>query len=201
MRRLLLLRLRPGGRGLPALGPLRLPTLGPVGLPTLGLPATRTAASGEHREARSAAQPPAEPERDWVGPPDRDSNLRPVRVGRRPAESPLELQLRELRGDTEAWSHHFWSEQNLTFSREKQKFIVKRLRDKGLGTHDEDGSKRSLSVEEMAEFYKGFLDDNYTKHLNYNKEWYRRNFTMTWMMGRVAVLRAWRFVLSGGRPR
>ncbi|KAK7903978.1 hypothetical protein WMY93_016585 [Mugilogobius chulae] len=52
--------------------------------------------------------------------------------------------------------------------------------------------RRSLDSEEMAVFYKSFLDRNRIRHRNYNKEWYRRNFTITFLMARVTLQNVWK---------
>ncbi|XP_062903925.1 cytochrome c oxidase assembly factor 8 [Mobula hypostoma] len=137
-------------------------------------------------------QPPKDSHFDWVGPPDRFSNLRYVKFHIPKNESKLERQLRKLRIDTQNWNQKFWSNQNVVFNKEKEEFIHSCLRAKGLGLRDEEGRKNTLTAEEMAEFYKEFLNRNYEKHVNYNKEWYRRNFTITWLMGRAVLQNAWR---------
>ncbi|XP_036398846.1 cytochrome c oxidase assembly factor 8 [Megalops cyprinoides] len=146
----------------------------------------------ERTGKRSNFVPVASSKHDWIGPPDRLSNLRPIIYHIPENETPLERQLRHMRQETEDWNHQFWANQNLTFSKEKDEFIHMCLKAKGLNRRDENGRKRTLSSEEMAVFYKDFLDKNCTKHANYNKEWYRRNFTITLLMGRVALHRAWR---------
>ncbi|XP_006003404.1 cytochrome c oxidase assembly factor 8 isoform X2 [Latimeria chalumnae] len=138
--------------------------------------------------------PPAESCHDWIGPPDRFSNLRPIIFHIAKCETPLECRLRELRQETQEWNQHFWADQNLAFSKEKQEFIHSCLKAKGLQLRDEDGRKRTLSAEEMAEFYEEFLNKNFWKHANYNKEWYKRNFAITFLLGQVALQRAWRKV-------
>ncbi|XP_041070744.1 cytochrome c oxidase assembly factor 8 isoform X1 [Carcharodon carcharias] len=137
-------------------------------------------------------QPPANSHHDWVGPPDKFSNLRPIKFYSLKNESKLEQQLRKLRIETQNWNQKFWSNQNITFNQEKEKFIHSRLKAKGIGLRDEEGRKNTLSAEEMADFYKEFLDINYKKHVNYNKEWYKHNFTITWLMGRAVLQSAWR---------
>lgn len=109
-------------------------------------------------------------------------------------ETQLEKRLRHLRQETEDWNHEFWSKQNLTFSKEKETFISSQLKAKGLTMRDEQGRRRSLDSEEMAVFYKNFLDTNRIRHANYNKEWYRRNFTITMLMARVALHNMWRAI-------
>ncbi|XP_053331221.1 cytochrome c oxidase assembly factor 8 [Spea bombifrons] len=136
--------------------------------------------------------PPADSKNDWIGPPDRHSNLRPVRYFIPKDESKLERKLRALREETQAWNQRFWANQNLTFHQEKEEFIIERLNSLGLGERDEEGRKRTLNAEEMATFYRDFLSKNFERHARYNREWYKRNFTITFLMGKVTLLRAWK---------
>uniref|UniRef100_A0A3Q0T0Z0 Cytochrome c oxidase assembly factor 8 n=1 Tax=Amphilophus citrinellus TaxID=61819 RepID=A0A3Q0T0Z0_AMPCI len=143
---------------------------------------------------RSAYRPEPSSTHDWVGPPNPLSNLRPIVYHIPENETELEKRLRNLRQETEDWNHNFWAKQNITFSKEKEAFIISQLKAKGLTLRDEDGRRRSLSSEEMAMFYKNFLDKNRLRHANYNKEWYRRNFTITLLMARVTLNSVWRTV-------
>lgn len=43
----------------------------------------------------------------------------------------------------------------------------------------------------MADFYKEFLSKNFQKHMYYNRDWYKRNFAITFFMGKVALERIW----------
>ncbi|XP_021257721.1 apoptogenic protein 1, mitochondrial isoform X2 [Numida meleagris] len=113
--------------------------------------------------------PPAGSCRDWIGPPDKRSNLRPVIFHVPSHESPLERRLRELREETQAWNQRFWARQNTAFQREKEEFIYSRLKAKGLETRDKTGQKVTLNAEEMADFYKDFLRKNFRKHMHYNR--------------------------------
>ncbi|XP_023149818.2 cytochrome c oxidase assembly factor 8 [Amphiprion ocellaris] len=142
----------------------------------------------------STFRPAASSTHDWIGPPNPLSNLRPIVYHVPENESELEKRLRHLRQETEDWNHEFWTKQNITFSKEKEAFIISQLQAKGLTLRDEDGRRRALNSEEMAKFYKSFLDNNRTRHANYNKEWYRRNFTITLLMARVALNSMWRTI-------
>ncbi|XP_056401392.1 cytochrome c oxidase assembly factor 8 isoform X1 [Hyla sarda] len=133
--------------------------------------------------------PPVDSKYDWVGPPDRYSNIRPIRFFVPADESPLERKLRELRQETQDWNQKFWANQNLTFIKEKEIFILSKLHALGLGQKDEKGRKRTLDAEVMADFYKAFLSKNFAKHAQYNREWYKRNFTITLLMGQVTLKR------------
>ncbi|XP_073426206.1 cytochrome c oxidase assembly factor 8 [Dendrobates tinctorius] len=134
--------------------------------------------------------PPVDSKYDWIGPPDRYSNLRPIKYFVPADESPLERKLRDLRQETENWNQRFWANQNLTFLKEKEEFIISNLHALGLGQRDEEGRKRTLDAEVMAYFYKDFLSKNFTKHSQYNREWYKRNFTITFLMAQVTLQRA-----------
>ncbi|KAM8921362.1 cytochrome c oxidase assembly factor 8 [Pelodytes ibericus] len=136
--------------------------------------------------------PPADSRCDWIGPPDRYSNLRPMRYFIPKCETKLERKLRELRLETQDWNHKFWANQNLTFLKEKEEYIIARLKALGLKERDEEGHKRTLNAEEMAEFYRDFLSKNLENHTKYNREWYWRNFTITFLMGKVKLSRAWK---------
>ncbi|KAG7277728.1 hypothetical protein CRUP_023016 [Coryphaenoides rupestris] len=103
-------------------------------------------------------------------------------------------RLRRLRQQTEIWNHEFWAQQNITFSKEKDEYISSQLKARGLALCDEKGRRYTLTSEDMAVFYKSFLDMNRTRHANYNNEWYRRNFTITLLMGRVALTNAWKSI-------
>ncbi|KAM9354753.1 cytochrome c oxidase assembly factor 8 [Pholidichthys leucotaenia] len=154
--------------------------------------------AAKHDEApqRSVVRPEPSSTHDWVGPPNPLSNLRPIIYHIPENETELEKRLRNLRQETEDWNHNFWTNQNINFTKEKEAFIISQLKRKGLTLRDEDGRRQSLSSEEMAVFYKSFLDKNRTRHANYNKEWYRRNFTITFLMARVALNSMWRTVIE-----
>ncbi|XP_043345289.1 uncharacterized protein LOC122454769 isoform X1 [Cervus canadensis] len=112
--------------------------------------------------------PPRKSRHDWIGPPDKYSNLRPIHFYIPENESPLEQKLRELRQETQEWNQQFWADQNLTFHKEKEEFVRSRLKAKGLDLRTESGQKATLNAEEMADFYKEFLSKNFQKHMYYN---------------------------------
>ncbi|KAM4662250.1 cytochrome c oxidase assembly factor 8 [Discoglossus pictus] len=144
------------------------------------------------RTQTASFTPPPDSQHDWIGPPDRLSNLRPIKYFISKFESQLEKKLRELRQETEDWNHRFWAYQNVTFIKEKEEFIHSRLKALGLEERDADGRKRTLNAEEMADFYRDFLSKNYEKHAQYNRAWYKRNFAITFLMGQVSLQRAWK---------
>ena len=52
---------------------------------------------------------------DWVGPRDRDSNMRLIKFHVPPTETALEKDYRLMREDTQNWHHEFWSKHNRNF--------------------------------------------------------------------------------------
>ncbi|XP_053923837.1 cytochrome c oxidase assembly factor 8 isoform X2 [Cuculus canorus] len=150
---------------------------------------------GERQESAGLGfRPPAHSCNDWIGPPDKHSNLRPIIFYVPPDESPLERRLREARQEAQECNQRFWARQNRTFCQEKEEFIYSRLKAKGLEMRDKTGQKATLNAEEMADFYKDFLSKNFRKHMQYNRDWYKRNFTITFLMGQVALMRALRWL-------
>ncbi|KAF5926479.1 hypothetical protein HPG69_018382 [Diceros bicornis minor] len=189
--------------------------------------------------------PPRKSCHDWIGPPDKYSNLRPVHFYIPENESPLEQKLRELRQETQEWNQQFWANQNLTFRKVSSGFSGSQLTllsgsqlstvlavptceasgyvdpihriCKSIGLFGQDtkldrqlkvaprpvlrtlgfllfrtrGHKATLNAEEMADFYKEFLSKNFQKHMYYNRDWYKRNFAITYFMGKVALERIW----------
>uniref|UniRef100_A0A663FCX0 Cytochrome c oxidase assembly factor 8 n=1 Tax=Aquila chrysaetos chrysaetos TaxID=223781 RepID=A0A663FCX0_AQUCH len=149
--------------------------------------------AGSGRRARAWVSAPRHtPVMTGLAPPDKHSNLRPVIFYVPPEESPLERRLREARQEAQACDQRFWARHNRTFRQEKEEFIYSRLKAKGVEMRDETGQKATLNVEEMADFYKDFLSKNFRKHMEYNRDWYKRNFTITFLMGQVALARALR---------
>ncbi|XP_072376298.1 COA8 family protein CBG23705, mitochondrial [Diabrotica undecimpunctata] len=106
-----------------------------------------------------------------IGPPDPVSNLRPIMRNMLPNETALQTKLREMQNDTEEWNQNFWANHNKKFMKEKQDFINMLLR------QDKD---KQITPDEMSEFYKRFLDENWKTHVIYNKEWYIRNLNILW---------------------
>ncbi|XP_047593178.1 cytochrome c oxidase assembly factor 8 isoform X1 [Lutra lutra] len=102
----------------------------------------------ERRDAASGRVsgfcPPRKSCHDWIGPPDKHSNLRPVHFYVPENESPLERKLRQLRQETQEWNQQFWANQNLTFRKEKEEFIRSRLKARGL--EPRAGSETGTSV-------------------------------------------------------
>ncbi|CAG9817362.1 unnamed protein product [Phaedon cochleariae] len=118
---------------------------------------------------------------DIIGPPDPLSNLRPI-IRRCPTnETIFQQSLREMQDATHTWNQQFWTDHNQKFIKQRQEFI---------NSHQVEGQeKRQLSADEMSEFYKRFLDENWLTHIRYNNEWYKKNLTMLFLALKVSLER------------
>ncbi|XP_050310378.1 COA8 family protein CG14806, mitochondrial [Anthonomus grandis grandis] len=116
---------------------------------------------------------------DLIGPPDSQSNLRPIIRKILDNETVLQQRFRETADKTQKWNHEFWALHNSNFKKEKAAYIKQHTSD----------SKPQLNMDEMSEFYKGFLDKYWRTHLSYNFEWYSKNFTLLALAFRVEVER------------
>lgn len=54
-------------------------------------------------------------DRDYIGPPDKLSNLRPILRHEAKDETPLEQELRLKRVEVEEWNQRFWQNHNQKF--------------------------------------------------------------------------------------
>lgn len=114
---------------------------------------------------------------DVIGPPNSRSNLRPIIRQQLPNETTLQRKLRRFQDETQTWNENFWSKHNAKFIEEKENYVK-----------SYNGAK-PLSADEMSEFYKKFLDNNWKSHVRYNFEWYKRNFFMLYLAFRASVQR------------
>ncbi|XP_055912484.1 COA8 family protein CG14806, mitochondrial [Eupeodes corollae] len=119
---------------------------------------------------------------DYIGPPDKESNLRPYVRCIPKNETPLATELRLKQIEVEKWNQDFWAKHNKRFYDEKEDFI--RL-------HKEAGIDE-LSADKMSEFYKAFLDKNKKMHVYYNISWYLKNFDLLVLSGQVNVQKLFR---------
>ncbi|CAB3252044.1 unnamed protein product [Arctia plantaginis] len=114
-----------------------------------------------------------------VGPPDPVSNLRTIIFKEPLNETHLEKRYRKLRADVQEWNQKFWTQHNSRFYQEREDYVKKNL----------PADKQNLTADEMSVFYKAFLDKNWKLHLNYNMEWYKKNFTLLKLALRIKLMR------------
>lgn len=115
---------------------------------------------------------------DFVGPPNPESNIREVIYSK--ATHPEEEVLNVKRSMTYHWNDQFWTRHNNNFFTEKKKFIEQ--------SNAASGSGQEVS-DKLSIFYKDFLEKNHDTYMEYNREWYRQNFTLLWMNARAALLK------------
>lgn len=101
---------------------------------------------------------------DQFGPPDPLSNVPQVSFSVHISSTDAERQYRRLRKHVYHFNHTFWSKQNQQFQSEKDAFLLGRRVDAAGPTADE-----------LATFYRSFLDAHYDEHRAYNWQWYRLN--------------------------
>merc|ERR1712168_157264 len=118
---------------------------------------------------------------DLIGPPRPVSNLRPVKFAVRHEESELELRLRRLRSDTQNFNEEWWSNHNKEFKEGRSEYIKNILKAK----YKDQPDKTTISAEEMSVFYKDFMNRRWAAHVDYNKEWQIRNWTIIFLTARV----------------
>lgn len=156
----------------------------------------KTSSESKTDPETEATSPPPFPIEDWIGPVDRKSNLHRVLCAQPKDETKAERAHRLLKEETLAWNQEFWSKQNDKFLKAKQRFTQDMFAFRGQSITKEDGTKRVLSAEELAEFYTNFLQQNRETFKSYNREWYKRNIYMLWPATHAAVTRLSKRFLS-----
>ena len=71
--------------------------------------------NGESQSTIYLSEPPSKPDRDWIGPVDKRSNLRQIRFTERDNETETERAYREMREEIYVWNHTFWARHNQNF--------------------------------------------------------------------------------------
>lgn len=64
-----------------------------------------------------------------------------------------------MRIELQDWNQNYWENHNRLFNEEKDKFMNREKEGKGT---------KALSHDELAVFYKRFLDENRAKHMQYS---------------------------------
>uniref|UniRef100_A0A915DIM4 Apoptogenic protein 1 n=1 Tax=Ditylenchus dipsaci TaxID=166011 RepID=A0A915DIM4_9BILA len=118
---------------------------------------------------------------DWVGPVDKVSKIRPIRLRRVENESDSERVYREAREKLNEWNCDFWSKHNKLFENRKAQFYEERQKP--------IGGRNQMSANELSVFYKDFLNEQSSSFSAYNNEWYRRNIQLIWPAMRASFVR------------
>lgn len=128
---------------------------------------------------------------DLIGPADKISNLRPVRSFIPENESQVEKDYRLLKDNIFEFNQQYWTQQNLKFIESRKKFIEKhRIDQKILNKNKlEQLEINDPNNDQMNEFYKEFLNENYFNHYEYNRLWFRKNLSLLWPACKVVMHR------------
>ena len=81
---------------------------------------------------------------------------------------------------------------NKEFKKGREDFIKKILETK----YPEQLDKTTLSADEMSIFYREFMNKQWSNHLEYNKEWQKRNWSIIGLMARLKLNNFFRFKSS-----
>lgn len=118
-------------------------------------------------------------ERRNVSKPQILSRLRYVNVIKRPDETEQERLYREQYNNLQDWNEKYWAENNAIFNREKENYIKKHLRAPNKTSPSTTADdQEALSHDQLAPFYRDFLNKNRQKHVSYNKTWYINHLTL-----------------------
>ncbi|CRL02622.1 CLUMA_CG015786, isoform A [Clunio marinus] len=122
---------------------------------------------------------------DYIGPPDKNSNIRPILRYIPVNETKLQKDLRLRRNEVQDWVSKFWRNHNERFFQEKELFIKKqRLK----------SDEENVTADKMSEFYKAFLDKNWKLHVYFNVSWYMKNFELLFLAFTVNLESAARLI-------
>jgi len=117
---------------------------------------------------------PLDPTRDWIGPPDPASRIRPLHLRRSRFDSDAERAYREQCEELQRSNDVFWRHHNELFEKQRRAYIQHTQQQRNMQPADE------LTADEMSMFYKQFLDERRPVLLAYNWQWYRRQFGLLW---------------------
>ncbi|XP_023343678.1 apoptogenic protein 1, mitochondrial [Eurytemora carolleeae] len=120
---------------------------------------------------------------EMIGPAHPISNLRALQLGRKHNETKYEVKLRLVRQETQMFNQEFWVEHNTAFKQGREKFINNLLAVK----YPTEKDKKTLTSEEMSEFYREFMNQQWRNHLQYNLDWQKRNFKIIFLTGIVRI--------------
>lgn len=110
-------------------------------------------------------------ERRIVSKPQMISRLRYVNIVKRCDETQEERDYRIQYDTLQDWNNKYWEENNDLFDREKKEYMK-------VNFGSSLTSEEALSHDQLAPFYRSFLERNREKHVTYNKVWYRNHLAL-----------------------
>ena len=132
---------------------------------------------------------------DLIGPVDKNSQLRQYRFFVPDNESSIETEYRLLRERVLNSNHEYWSEQNVTYRIKRKKYIsTLKQKDQIIKQDEIDDTteKKDDEATRLNPFYVQFLNENFDKHIEYNRRWFQQNISLLWPAFRVNLYRAWK---------
>lgn len=111
-------------------------------------------------------------ERRIVSKPQLLSRLRFVNIIKRCDETDQERLYRTQYEGIQEWNDRYWAENNELFNREKDHYIKQHFGDTF------SSSEEALSHDQLAHFYRKFLEKNRQKHIVYNQTMYKNHLKL-----------------------
>lgn len=110
-------------------------------------------------------------ERRVVSKPQIVSRLRHVKIIERGDETDQERLYRIQYQNLQDWNNNYWNENNELFNREKDGYIKAHFGEK-------TSNEEALSHDQLAHFYRTFLEQSREKHVNYNRTMYKNHLRL-----------------------
>lgn len=110
-------------------------------------------------------------EKRAVGQPQILSRLRFVNIIQRQDETDAEKSYRMEYEALQVWNNEYWAENNERFHREKKDYVNNFLSHIQKDNNGDD--QETLSHDQLAPFYRDFLERNRLRNVEYNKVWYK----------------------------
>nr|XP_027195550.1 APOPT family protein Y39B6A.34, mitochondrial-like [Dermatophagoides pteronyssinus] len=117
--------------------------------------------------------------------PHPTSKLRLFNYAVQENETDYEKRLRLRRIQIQNLNHEYWSKINTEFNQKKKNYVENELKNR----QSEMNFDSTQTHEELAQFYKKFLDDNHQRYISYNSQWYRNNLNLLWHSLIVSFIR------------
>lgn len=106
-----------------------------------------------------------------VSKPQMLSRLRYVKIIERGDETDQERLYRIQYQNLQDWNNNYWNENNELFNREKDIYLKAQF-------GEEISKEEALSHDQLAHFYRTFLEKNREKHVNYNRTMYKNHLRL-----------------------
>lgn len=148
--------------------------------------------------------------KDYIGPPDIKSNIRPVVRHIPQNETKTERLLRSRAIEIEKWNQDIWESHNKRFFDVRLFYLIFidmnlllmflffiRLQEReAFVAANKPKDSDTVSADKMSEFYKHFLDKNWSLHFYYNVSWYLKNFELLVLSAQVNISKIFRKIVK-----